>query len=365
VKLIRNLEVTLPFEIDFLPVGKSSGDAILLRYGNPLAGYTVHLIDGAYTETADTIIKHINAWYNGVAIDHMILSHADDDHATGLVDVLKRHPVRNLWMNRPWLYAEEVINKFHPNYTVQGLTQKMRDLHPYLVEMEQTATQKRIPVREAFQGTQVGSFWVMAPTRERYLQLIPELDKTPQSFGDVAKTLGQFLTEGAKKAAAWARETWLGETLGDDLSTSASNETSLIQWATIDNRGILLTADVGPQGLTEAADYAQKHGVLTPPYFVQVPHHGSRHNVSRTTLNRWLGDPLAEGSPNRGTAFCSVGEGDDASKYPRKVVSNAFLRRGYPVHVTKGMGKRHHSQMSSRNGWVASVAVPFSAEVEA
>ena len=355
----------MPFEIDFLPVGKSSGDAILVRYGNPLTGYTVHLTDGAYTDTADTIIKHIYAWYDGAPIDHMILSHADEDHVTGLVEVLKRHPVRNLWMNRPWLYAQEVIDKFHPNYTVEGLTAKMRELHPYLVEMEKIANEKGIPVREAFQGTQIGSCWIMAPSRERYLQLIPELDKTPQSFGEAAKTLGQMFTGAAKTAAAWIRETWLGETLGDDLSTSASNETSLVQWASIDSKAILLTADVGPQGLNEAADYAHRSGVLAPPYFVQVPHHGSRHNVSRTTLNRWLGDPLPENSPNRGTAFCSVGDGDGADKYPRKVVSNAFLRRGYPVHATKGTERRQQYQMSARNGWSTSVPVPFSADVEA
>lgn len=354
----------MPFEIDFLPVGKSNADAILLRYGNPLSGYTIQLIDGAYTETADTIIKHINAWYDGAPIDHMVLSHADDDHATGLVEILKRHHVLNLWMNRPWLYAQEVIDKFHPNYTVQGLTSKMRELHPYLVEMEKIADEKGIPIREAFQGTQIGSFWVMAPTRERYLKLIPELVKTPQSFADAAKTLGQFITEVAKSAVVWIKETWGNETLGDDLSTSASNETSLVQWASIDNKAILLTADVGPQGLSEAADYAALSGVLAPPYFVQVPHHGSRHNVSRTTLNRWLGDPLPEGSAKRGAAFCSVGDGDGAAKYPRKVVSNAFLRRGYPVHVTKGVGKRHQYQMLARNGWSASEAIPFSADVE-
>jgi hypothetical protein len=56
-------------------------------------------------------------------------------------------------MNRPWLYAQEVIDKFHANYMVQGLTAKMRELHPYLVEMEQIAYQKKIPVRDAFQGT--------------------------------------------------------------------------------------------------------------------------------------------------------------------------------------------------------------------
>jgi beta-lactamase superfamily II metal-dependent hydrolase len=356
---------TMPFEIDFLPVGKSSGDAILVRYGDQQSGYTVHLTDGGYTDTADTIIKHINAWYGGVPIDHMILSHADDDHATGLVEVLNRHPVRNLWMNRPWLYAREVIDNFHPNYTEQGLAAKMRELHPYLVEMERIANQKNIPIRDAFQGTQIGAFWVMSPTRERYLELIPDLDKTPQSFGEAAKTLGQVFTGAVKTAAAWIKETWLGETLGDDLGTSASNETSLIQWANIEEQTILLTADVGPSGLTAAADYAQKHGVLTSPNFIQVPHHGSRHNVSRTTLNRWLGSPLPQGSANRGTAFCSIGSGDDADKYPRKIVSNAFLRRGYPVHVTKGESKRHHHHMTSRVGWVASQPLPFSEQVEA
>lgn len=354
----------MAFEIDFLPVGKSSGDAILVRYGNPTDGFTVQLTDGAYTATADTIIRHINTWYDGAPIDHMVLSHADDDHATGLVEVLKRHPVRNLWMNRPWLYAQEVIDKFHPNFTAQGLSAKMRELHPYLVEMEKIATEKQIPIREAFQGTQIGSFWVIAPSRERYVSLIPSLDKTPESFAGAVKTFGQSVAEAAKAAAAWIKETWLGETLGDDLSTSASNETSLVQWAKIDNKCILLTADVGPIGLAEAADYAQRAGVLSPPYFVQVPHHGSRHNVSRSTLDRWLGTPLIEGSAPRGTAFCSVGEGEGAEKYPRRIVSNAFLRRGFPVHVTKGSAKRYQSQMPGRTGWGDSDPIPFSADVE-
>jgi beta-lactamase superfamily II metal-dependent hydrolase len=360
----RKLEATLPFEIDFLPVGNSNADAILLRYGNPLTGHTVHLIDGGYTGTADTIIKHINSWYGGAPIDHMILSHADDDHATGLVEVLKRHPVRNLWMNRPWRSANQVVDKFHGNYTVSGLINKMRELHPYLVEMGQIAAQKGVPVREAFQGTQIGSFWVMAPSQERYFGLIPE-DKTPQSYGDAAKTFGQIFTEAAETALTWIQETWGTETLGDDLSTSASNETSLVQWADIDGKRILLTADVGPQGLAEAADYAEINGILTPPHFIQVPHHGSRHNVSRTTLSRWLGDPLPQGSAKRGTAFCSAGDGDDAAKYPRRVVSNAFRRRGYPVHVTGGTGKRHHHQMLGRQGWSSSQAIPFFDMVEA
>ena len=48
------------------------------------------------------------------------------------------------------------------------------------------------------------------------------------------------------------------ETLdGNPPATSASNETSVVQMATFGDRRILLTADVGPDGLNEAAAYAE------------------------------------------------------------------------------------------------------------
>jgi glyoxylase-like metal-dependent hydrolase (beta-lactamase superfamily II) len=60
------------------------------------------------------IIRHIETHYGkGWFINHMVLTHADNDHATGLVSVLKHFSVKNLWMNRPWLYAAEVLHHFH------------------------------------------------------------------------------------------------------------------------------------------------------------------------------------------------------------------------------------------------------------
>ena len=55
----------------------------------------------------------------------MVLSHADDDHARGLIGVLKHFQVRRLWMNRPWLYCADVIDFFHGNFTVAGLEREM------------------------------------------------------------------------------------------------------------------------------------------------------------------------------------------------------------------------------------------------
>ena len=80
----------MDFEIDFLPVGEGSGDAIVIRYGEAGTGYWLHVVDGGSTKTAQTIINHIDTYYPGYRINHMVLSHADNDHAAGLVGVMER-----------------------------------------------------------------------------------------------------------------------------------------------------------------------------------------------------------------------------------------------------------------------------------
>lgn len=145
-------------------------------------------------------------------------------------------------------------------------------------------------------------------------------------------------------------------------ATSASNETSVVQLGTFDQGTVLLTADVGPAGLNEAADYAATINALYPPTLVQVPHHGSRRNVTPSVLDRWLGPRIASGEARRGEAFCSVGSNKEG--YPRAVVSNAFTRRGYPVHSTRTYSVlTHHRGMPDR-GWVAAIPLPFADQVE-
>ena len=262
------------YEIDFLPVGNSNGDALVLRYGEPTE-FWVHVIDGGFTDTADTVIDHIRSHYSANAfINHMVLSHADNDHACGLVGVLKTMEVRNLWMNRPWLDAAEIINNFHGNWTLAGLAKHIRDKHPYLAELEEIAAQRKIPINPVFQGAKIGPYFtVLAPSRDRYLRLLPDLDKTPQSYADKKGFFPSIFGE-AKEALDRVREAWDVETLDNDPpATSASNETSVVQWGAIGEKRILLTADVGPEGLAEAYSYAVQTGLYQRPSFVQIPHH--------------------------------------------------------------------------------------------
>jgi beta-lactamase superfamily II metal-dependent hydrolase len=212
----------------------------------------------------------------------MILSHACNDHACGLVEVLKGMKVEHLWMNRPWLYAAQTIEHFHGLYTVEGLIKKMRDMHPYPVKLGELAAKQGTAIHEVFQGDRVGNFTILAPSRARYIRLIPNLDKTPERYSGADKSLLGIFADDLKRARDYLLETWDIETLSKQPDpTSASNETSVVQMGAFGDHHILLTADVGPEGLNEAADYAQSIGQLNRyPNTIQVPHHGSRRNVT-------------------------------------------------------------------------------------
>lgn len=354
----------MPFEVDFLPVGDSYGDAIVIRYGDEGAGYYLHVVDGGRTDTADTIIKHINDYYPGYHINHMVVSHADNDHACGLIGVMKHFKVKHLWMNRPWLYAQQTLHHFHGNYTLQGLIDEMKERHSYLVELEELAKAQGTQIHEAFQGATIGQFTVLAPTRERYISLIPDLEKTPTSYkADSATTSFPLLKSILEAAKKWLEENWDVETLSENPQppTSASNESCVVQYATLEEgkKRILLTADVGPVGLTEAADYAASLG-FSYPTFVQMPHHGSRHNVTPTVLNRWLGPKKAKGTES-GTAFCSIGA--NKPEYPRGQVKNAFIRRGFKVFANRKGMISHYSGAGHPNLY-ALTPEPFDDKVE-
>ena len=360
-------------EIDFLAVGdgERSGDAIALRYWDGHS-YRIHVIDGGDQAAGQRMVQHIHDWYGAPKrIDAVICTHGDDDHSSGLREVIKSFKVGGIWMNRPWMYAELIIDSFKDRrMTVESLGRHLREEYPILEEIEAMATERRFPIYEAFQGATVGAFEILAPTERRYLNLIPEFSRTPEqseSHQSYQRAWSNPIAQAARSvraAAEWVAETWGIETLEEHPETSASNESSVVQLATLGSKRILLTGDAGVISLSEAADYAKSRGCNLPGIdFIQVPHHGSRHNVSPTSLDLWLGRPLPE-TRTRGTvAYVSVGK--ESKTHPRKKVVNAFIRRGSKVYSTKGTSVWHHCETPLRQGWGAAVALEFSKQVEA
>lgn len=375
------------FEIDFLAVGdgERSGDAIALRYGENGA-YAIHAVDGGDKKTGERLVEHICKYYgNPRRIDHVVVTHGDDDHSSGIRTLIRNFEIGAIWMNRPWLYAAELVPHFKDTrYTVEGLARRLRSDFSILAEIEDLAAESGVPVSEAFQGAQIGAFRVLSPSRYRYLSLVPHFGRTPaptiqqpgarrptsllgQPFGASIRSGASGplarAAEAVQSGLEWVAENWGWETLSEEVETTASNESSVIQFANIDGRKILLTGDAGVVSLHEAATYARSQGVDLPGlWFVQVPHHGSRRNVSPSSLDRWLGPPVVEGKTRDTIAFASVGKGSET--HPRRKVANAFIRRGAKVHVTKGQDKRLGFSMPER-GWSPSVPLDFSNHVEA
>lgn len=369
-------------EIEFLAVGEGSraGDAIVVRYGEATA-YKLMVIDGGTAETGEKLVSHLKSQFGEhVTLEHVVLTHSDADHASGLREILREIPATNVWLHVPWALATEVPHFFKGNWSKDGLSaaiKKEYDIVSEIVDLA-LAAQTTQKIYYPFQGSQIGPFTVLSPDKSTYLHLLPQFEKTPEPNQQLLEAANMWIGKAApaglwqhmlEKAAAkvsnWVPEGWSHERLKDGGQTSASNESSVILYGNLgDGNRVLLTGDAGVNALTWAINYAKGNGqVLQHFSFVQIPHHGSRRNVGPTVLNELLGLPQLEHSPSRFTAFVSAPKDDD--QHPRKIVLNAFMRRGGRVIATQGSNKVHWGGFPPRSGYSAVEPLPFSSSVEA
>lgn len=350
------------FEIDFLGVETAkSGDAITLRYSvNGVTG--VHVIDGGYIDTGDQIIEHINTYYSTLVIDNVILTHPDRDHANGLRKVLEQCTVKNLWMNRPWIYADQLIDRFENYESVEALRRKLRSVYDATAMLEDIAFAKGIPIHAPLQGQSIGPFLVMAPKLDRYLDLIVESDKTPEAVEESLLDNAMKGLIGALKAAATYITSLWGEEYFPPGPTSRENEMSVVQAAILNEKSILLTGDAGREALQEVIDYAPSVGLALPGInYFQVPHHGGRHNVSTEILDQIVGPRLPQ-KPSQYTwnAVCSSAKADE--DHPRKAVIRAILHRGGHFSATEGRNVR--IGVGIERGWTPIPQIDYPEEQE-
>ena len=350
-------------EVDLLAVetGKS-GDAIAIRYsidGNS----TVHVVDGGFLDIGDKLVEHLRTHYQTTHVDHVVLTHTDQDHVNGLRKVLDQCTVGCLWMNRPWLYAKDLIDRFETYKSVDALERRLRSAYEAAANLEEQALAKGIPIRTPLQGATIGGFSVMAPSKARYLDLIVESDKTPVAVEEgKASGLSSCQDQAVKVAANLVKAAWAQEYFPVG-GTSSENEMSVIQYANICDRRILLTGDTGREGLKEAAEYARSVGLQLPGLWMfQVPHHGGRHNVNTEVLDTWLGPRLF--TPPTTTTFnalCSSAKADE--HHPKNSVIRAIHHRGGDFAATEGRNLRLAYGIE-RPGWTAVEQWPYPEDQE-
>lgn len=353
------------FELDFLNVdSKRSGDAIPIRYEIGGMSY-IHVVDGGFQDTGQKAVDHIKKFYGDPDyVDYVVVTHPDGDHAGGLRTILEEFNVGALWMLRPWDYADELIHRFQRFTSVDNLRRRLREIYPNIAALEDIAVERGITVLEPFQGSTIGAFTVLSPTKEHYLDMIVQSEKTPESTKrleeDRAISTGMF--DLLRKAASYLRAAW-GEEIFSPEETSAENEMSVVQYANLCDQRILLTGDAGRTGLDIAATFAEAIGIAIPGINrFQVPHHGSRRNVSSELLDRWLGDRKAVQEEGAFTAIISASKED--TDHPRRAVVRACIHRGANVYTTENAGLCSSQNAPDREGWSAATPASYPEDQE-
>lgn len=370
----------MSYEIDFVGVGdetKQDADAICFCWidkydlnGSPL--YKVGIFDCGFEAHGKAMTQHLNMYYFDDAegektrdekkIDFVIVSHADQDHTIGIKEILENFDVKMLYMNRPWEY----IGKLHKiikdkRISQESLEKRLKTSYSNIAALEKIAEEYAIPICSVFAGDVIDErLTVLSPSEDFYLELLVESNKTPDTIFESAQKGFQKVREYLLKVM----EDWDTETLREDVTTSAENETSVVILGQMKDETILLTGDAGLRALSCAMDYAEKEigtKLKDSVSFYQIPHHGGRHNISPSVLDRLVGAKIIEGSQMTKVAYVSVAKNSD---HPLKVVTNAFTRRGAAVYKTEGAVIWHRKDMPPRTEFTSATAIPFSDKVE-
>lgn len=192
-------------------------------------------------------------------------------------------------------------------------------------------------------------------------------EKTPEATAgdETADGFLESLLQIGRAVANFVRGAWGYEVFSAE-ETSAENEMSVVQAAVIAGKRIVLTGDAGRDGLAEAADFAPMASIILPGVDrFQVPHHGSRRNVSTELLDRWLGERLPHRpAPGNETfvALCSSAKAD--KDHPRKAVERAFVHRGARFLTTEEGDVCTRWNAPERAGWGPMPARPYPEDYE-
>lgn len=84
------------------------------------------------------MVEHLNEYYfsdsEDKIIDCVICSHSDLDHVSGLKRILEEFEVKKLYMNRPWLYIDDVWDSVNDGrITKESLCERLKNSISILV----------------------------------------------------------------------------------------------------------------------------------------------------------------------------------------------------------------------------------------
>lgn len=328
-------------EIDMLALGNADSLLVTQWHGTTC---TRILVDGGNRGSFDAV----RSFLRGLGItrlDHVVCTHPHDDHAGGLVPLVQD---RTLSIGAVWCHLAQ--NHLQMSVVESALRQtgslkRSRIISESLattVEVFQAAHSRLIPVHEPFEGATIGPLTVVGPSVNYYRELVSQFGDT-----DAIRSTEHLVATAPIQAQAGGLLQVLAEankSLEANPQTQPENNSSAIL-ALPHAKGVhLLTGDAGAQALACAADAYN----LANCHWMQIPHHGSRRNITQALINHF--------KPS--VAFVSA---EGSVKHPRRAVVNAFKNAGsrvYSTHYPRKSGLWHHrGSVPNRDGYSSATAL--------
>jgi beta-lactamase superfamily II metal-dependent hydrolase len=343
----------IDISIDMLSVGNA--DAIIVWLKDQNNNNYVVLIDGGNKCDGKKVIDHLESYIlkpeasGKTAPDLIVSSHHDKDHIGGLIEVVNYYgsSIGEVWVNNPadymgnlaYSHLKESFKNKSINKQYQVILESLTNLDEFISVVDRFKIQRN----DALAGRNVhnGIISVLGPSLKFYKSLLPGMDG-----------LEKFVTQEAN----WAYnsifvEPMINESLeeqspcpivDEENETSATNNSSVILQITARNADkYLFTGDAGVLALEDV----ETRNSLERIFLLQVPHHGSRRNLSSRLIQTM--------SPQ--TCYISA---EGTIKHPRRALVNCLKRHGAKVYCTKDGNKWHHrGNFPNRDGY--STATPI------
>lgn len=306
----------MAFEIHMLSVG--AADAMVIRYFIPSTGYEfVVLIDAGHQKDGPKIVEHIRAHTTQKYIDLAICTHPDADHIGGFSYIVKNIRIEEFWIHDPSKHkvnAKKLLRNLEESDELKkGLkyvVENLRHSNNLIKEIDDAGIERKEP----FVGVNhpLIPLMVVGPTQAYYEELLGRFRDA-----DLLWEEEQLLEKSFEGGQIIAETMSTQELLDKDDDPSRENNSSVILLFSPDNRKHLFTSDAGPKALARACeDYD-----LSDLEWLDVPHHGSRYNLTSNLIKHF----------NPKEAFISS---DGSKHYPNNAVVAELKKIGSEVHAT-------------------------------
>lgn len=295
---------TTKYEIDMLDIGDA--DAFLIRFYDESNNSYVVLIDGGRYEDGPTVHKFIRERYNTFTIDLAVCTHCDDDHYGGLlwlVENMRDNPsdsvdIKELWVNDPGLHSwADEFERRRSDAAVQKqarIVYTLQNGKNFLEVIDSLKasnnSNRNINAHEIFSNSTTfkafdGIIEVIGPSIEYYEEKVlrfrhsMKANKTSKAAND-SDDDDTITTD----QSGCVHSRTLDNAIPDDNQHNLSS--IILLFLPSNGETYLFTGDAGEESF-KRLEYQSDWDRLKNLYWLKLPHHGSKRNITCGMINHF------------------------------------------------------------------------------